>query len=271
MFYREFGTCDCGEPDPIFDSTRSEDVCQNCGVVLEPVLYDGPEWGYDDNGKDVSHVGMPNSRLGTVMSQVIGVSKRVAAASIDHHDTVDRNIRIVIEDVCKNMRITSLTISEAAREMFEKYVRAKCPNGESRRAAAAACVYYACRNERLDRELRAFSIACQIDVKTLNAAVKAVNDELRCSTFDVSTRGFDTLVVTYLERLRLTPEEHRALWRETLASLSVEDFDSGKKPRTIVGGALYASARKLGINVSKQDVMNAAGVCAQTLDKACGI
>lgn len=271
MFHREFGTCDCGEPDPVFDSHRSEDVCQNCGVVLEPVLDDAPEWGYDDSGKDVSHVGMANSRLGTMIGPIDGVSKRVAASAIDRADTVERNLRTAIEDVCKAMRITSLTISENAKELFEKYVRARCPNGESRRAAAAACVYYACRNERLDRELRAFSIACQIDVKTLNAAVKAVNDELKCSTFDVSTRGFDTLVVAYLDRLRLRPEDHRALWRETLASLSVEDFDSGKKPRTIVGGALYASARKLGINVSKQDVMNAAGVCAQTLDKACGI
>jgi transcription initiation factor TFIIB len=271
MFHREFGTCDCGEPDPVFDSHRSEDVCQNCGVVLEPVLHDGPEWGYDDEGRDASHVGMPNSRLGTVMGPVDGVSKRVAASSVDRADAAERHLKTIVEDVCKAMRIASKTISARSAEMFEKYVRLRFPSGESRRAAAAACVYYACRNERLDRELRAFSIACQIDVKTLNAAVKSVNDELKCGTFDVSTRGFDTLVVAYLERLPLSPAEYRAVWRETLASLSVEDFDSGKKPRTIVGGALYASIRKLGIEVSKQDVMAAAGVCAQTLDKACGI
>lgn len=265
MFHREFGQCDCGDPDPIFDSSRSEDVCQRCGVVLEPVLFSGPEYGYDDDGIDVSHVGMPNARLGTVMADVVGVSKRVMAASIDRGDAFERDVRVAVEAVCRSMHISSTSILEQSKDMFERYLRARPSSGESRRAAVAACVFYACKNDRIDRELRAFSVACQIDIKTLNAAIKAVNDELRCGTFE--TRGFETLVSTYVGRLDLTKDDRRVLWRETVASLSDEDFDSGKKPRTIVGAALYTTARKFGINVSKQDIMHAAGVCAQTLDK----
>lgn len=268
MFRREFGRCDCdGEPDPVFDSSRSEDVCQQCGVVLEPVLYNGPEYGYDDNGVDVSHVGMPNASLGTFMSDVAGVSRRVMAASIDRRDAFERDVRAAIETVCRSMCITSATILEQSKEMFARYLHSKTPSGESRRAAAAACVFYACKNERLDRELRLFSTACQIDIKTLNAAIKAVNDALRCGTFELS-RGYETLVSTYVNRLDLAKNDRRLLWRETIASLSDADFDSGKKPRTIVAAAMYATARKFGMNLTKHDIMDAAGVCAQTLDKS---
>lgn len=267
VFRREFGQCDCdGEPDPVFDSSRSEDVCQQCGVVLEPVLYNGPEYGYDDNGVDVSHVGMPNSSLGTFITNVAGVSKRVMAASIDRRDAVERDVRTTIEAVCRSMRITSVSILEQSKEMFERYLRAKASSGESRRAAAAACVFYACKNERLDRELRLFSTACQIDIKTLNAAIKSVNETLRCGTFELS-RGFETLVSTYVNRLDIPKDSQRVLWRETIASLSDADFDSGKKPRTIVAVAMYATAKKFAIDISKHDIMRAAGVCAQTLDK----
>lgn len=266
MFFREFGKCDCEEdPDPVFDSSRSEDVCQRCGVVLEPVLYNGPEYGYDNDGIDISHVGMANSSIGTFVSEVSGVSKRVIAAAIDRRDAFERDVREAIETVCRTMRITSVSVIEQAKEMFGKYLNARPSSGELRRAAAAACVFYACKNDRLDRELRSFSVACQIDIKTLNTAIKAVNEVCRCGI--ISSKGFETLVSTYMNRLDLSREDHRVLWRETIASLSDEDFDSGKKPRTIVGAALYATARKFGINVSKQDIMHAAGVCAQTLDK----
>ena len=48
------GGCFCEVPTPYFDSMTSTDVCTTCGVVIEMVLDDSPEYGFDGEGNDIS-------------------------------------------------------------------------------------------------------------------------------------------------------------------------------------------------------------------------
>lgn len=267
------GTCDCGQlgPDPVFDSSASEDVCRRCGVVIETVLYDGGEWGYDDDGRDVSHVGQAGARLGTLIDPS-GVSKRVLAHA-GRDDANERQGEELVEACCRSLRISSSAVRDTAKDMFKIHARSKHPCGETKHAVAAMCVYYACRAERVSRELRLVSSVCTIDMRALNAAAKAVKESLNQTPYKrmISDHdaGVEALVDVFLDRLHLEPTVRKTLWSETTKRLdrARDMFDSGRKPRTIVGGLLYATALSLGVDVSKKSIMEAAGVCSQTLDK----
>jgi len=270
---REFGTCDCDTPNPVFDSVQSEEICMNCGVVLDHILYDGREWGFDDSGKDVGHVGQAGARLGTIMDPFDRVSKRVVAASADRTDVSERENEGIVDTQCRSLKISSTVISATAKDMFRIHLSAKTLGGETKQAAAAACLYYACRAERANRELRLISSVCQIDMRAMNAAAKTVKDTLRTTAYGPKIAehngGIEALVDVFLDRLRLPPDDRRALWRYTTKTLREVEylFDSGRKPRTIVGGIIYVAAANLHMDIPKKNIMEAAGVCAQTLDK----
>jgi transcription initiation factor TFIIIB Brf1 subunit/transcription initiation factor TFIIB len=110
-------------------------------------------------------------------------------------------------------------------------------------------------------------------MRAMNAAAKTVKDTLRTTAYGPKIAehngGIEALVDVFLDRLRLPPDDRRALWRYTTKTLREVEylFDSGRKPRTIVGGIIYVAAANLHLDIPKKNIMEAAGVCAQTLDK----
>ena len=259
--------CDCeGPPVTVFQSDTSEEVCVNCGVVVESVLYEGRDWSFDQT----SRVGAPGAVTGTSVFGVPGVSKRTMACAIDRHESAARATQASIDATCAALRIaTPSVISATAADMYAIHARA-CRHHGDKTASIAACVYYACRSEKADRELRVVSSACQVDMKALNAAAKAVKDSLRGTPYaaGIAETSLTALLGKCVERLDLPAADRKRLWGECNRVMDSADLDCGKKPRTVVGGVVLAACTRLGIGMSKKEVTVAAGVCAQTIDKA---
>ncbi len=263
--------CDCeGDPVTVYDAQQGEEVCINCGVVVERVLDDGRDWSFDEL-HDTSRVGAPNASLSTCMFGVKGVSKRTMACAVDRADVAARELKAAIQATCAALHIaTPSVISTTAEDMFAIHSKAY-PGlyGEAKTAAIAACVYYACRAEKADRELRVLSSACQVDMKALNAAAKNVKDSLRASVYadKLVDPSLSALVGKFVDRLGVPDPDRKRLWKECHRILDETPLDSGKKPRTVVGGVLYTASTRLGMGLSKKAITVAAGVCSQTIDK----
>ena len=258
--------CDCdGPPDLVFDTVASEEICARCGVVVETVLHDGRDWAFHEHG-DGSRVGTPGSSLGTFVDRVPGVSQRVLGMATSPDDAHRKPLR----DMCSRANIAGV-VHAAAERMYEDYVAAMAPSGRSRQATLAACLFFACRLERADRELRTIAAAAGVRVQTLNATAKAVKDYLLGSEYAplVASRGaggVDPMVGVFIGKLDVDSATRKRLWRETGRVLeSTDALNSGKKPRTVVAAAMHAAAMALGVAVPKKDIAAAAGVCAQTI------
>ena len=259
--------CDCDVPDPVFHSDEYENVCRRCGVVMEQILYDNGCFNDDD------HVGQAGAALGTVMATT-SLPKRILAHTEDRVVAREKDLDALVDGVCRSLAIrVPSVINHTAKHMFHIHMTSNSPAGESKHAVAAACVYYACRVERASRELRFISSVCKIDMRAINAAAKSVKDSLRDGTYAPHIvdhdGGMEALVDVFLDRLHLHPPDRKTLWRETNKKLRSMGgiFDTGRKPRTIVGGTIFITAMQLGLNIPKKHILEAAGVCAQTLDK----
>lgn len=253
--------CDCGQPDIVYQPDTAEEVCVNCGVVVvQNVLCEDRDWSFDEYD-DQSRVGAPGASLGTCLFDVPGVSRKTMACAADREDVVKRGIKASIEATCAALRIyTPSVISTTAEAMFEVYSKA-CPglHGESRTAGFAACVYYACRSRRADRDLRSVSLACRVDMKALNAAAAAVNDALRGTPYAplIAESSPGEMIGRCVSALDLPPADRKRLFGEAHRVFEETYTDSGKKPRTVLSDVLKTASVRLGLPLTKKHIATA--------------
>lgn len=258
--------CDCaGEPTLVVDSATGDEICTSCGVVVDRVLgvstWDGAPCGPVGVAAPFSPVAFP------------GVSRRVAAvAAAPVVADPDRAAKRCLRETCGRLHASVPGVVHAAAEgMYDDYVAATRPPTRSRPTAAAACLYFAFRLERCDRELRVVADAAGLRRQTLTSAVKTVKDFLLATepyagVVRSSFGDVDALVGQYLSRLGVDEPTRKRLWRETHRVLDAGHMrDCGKKPRTVAATAICSAADALGLRLQKKDIATASGVCAQTM------
>lgn len=273
------GRCDCAPdaPDPVFDPTASADICRSCGVVIETVLYDGRDWSFDDDPRGGgARVGLPGEDAGIALDFGRAVSKTTKMVLSQTSNRISDSDRLVDRTCAQlNVNVPSV-IHSIAREVFHRHAEGKILSGDTRRGTAAACVFFACRLERADRELSVVSRACEIDIKSLTACVKAVKDtvvSIPAFKDGASVVGVNTLFSRYVNRLDAPPEVRRRVWGACNAlydKLAPRLLSTTSKPRTIVAGVMVLSVHYTQCGLEKQHVMRATGVCAQTIDTFLG-
>lgn len=294
--------CDCpeGPAECVTDWASGDVVCLACGVVTEGhILDETPEWRNHDGGPDQSRVGavtdpLRGARLGTYLAPAAarrggggsggGSLKRVcrglsaAVARDDPREAALHEGLAVVDALALDMRLTTTsTIASTARELFADLHAARGVRADTRRAAAAAALYFGCKLENVGRELRRMAALCGVDLKALCAAAgdfkAALGDKAYYPRLFAPLQAgklIDSFVDRLADEAALGPEVRRAVWRaaHALDESLVGIMDCGRKPRTICSGVLFLAAQQTpGAAVTKKHVTAACEVCQQTLDK----
>jgi transcription initiation factor TFIIIB Brf1 subunit/transcription initiation factor TFIIB len=274
--------CDCeGEPSPVTDWAGGDVVCCACGVVLEGhILDEAPEWrnhAAADGGHaaDRSRVGAADARLGTYLERGAGGKRRrLRDPTRDAREQALHDGLALVDRLVGAFGLsTTSNVAATARELFADLHEAKGVRSDTRRACAAAAVYYGCKLENVGRELRLVSQVCQVDAKALNSATSEYKAALADKPYHArlfATLQAGKLIDIFLDRLRLAPDLRRRAWRAAhqLDESLVDVMDCGRKPRTICSGILFVAAQQERIpGVGKKEITEACAVCQQTLDK----
>jgi len=265
--------CFCAIPTAVFDSSTGFDVCSTCGVVMEMVLDDTPEYEYSDRGSFVGHYGLPDSSLGTVVDTHNTLTKRLEASLADKQDLILQEIKNITGQICQAIHIriphviydTSVEIAKLHREKI--YL-----SGGKKIASIAMSVYFACKLHNSDREIRLFSSACSIDMKLLNSAIKSIKETLndtKYMTVANSDNKYYALVTQFIGRLHITEEDIKKLRRDSnnMIDRVSSIFDTGKKPRTIVATIIYMCALVNNMDIDMREISIATNVCSQSIGK----
>lgn len=249
-------------------------MCRACGVVLEShILDEGPEWRYD-TAKDRSRVGEPGAALGTFVeaSHIPKRRRGMAFAQDPRQVSLEEGMRVVEHHVTCLRLSTTGVVCGRAKELFSDVNAVKPVRADTRRAMAAAALYFACKLENAGREVWVIATACDVPMRALNSAISECKEHLHereyyPRLFDPLQAG--TLIDVNIDRLGLEREERRKLWREAhqLDELCVRRVDCGRKPRTICSGILWLAVERTGVAVTKRQVSDSCRVCQQTLDK----
>lgn len=191
---------DCQNPVPnLFEDYSSGDIiCRDCGsVLLDRVIDMRSEWrtfANDSNGPgdDPSRVGGPSNPLladadGDMFleSTVISANDGGSGASKDlnrvhsrasNKGTLEKNLLKAFREISAMSERIGLPrmIADRAKSIFKKVEDDKLCKGKTTEGIIAACIYIACRQERVPRTFREISSLTLVPKKDIGRCYKAL-------------------------------------------------------------------------------------------------
>ncbi|MGD0729608.1 MAG: TFIIB-type zinc ribbon-containing protein, partial [Candidatus Micrarchaeaceae archaeon] len=194
----------CGSTDVLFDNERGEQVCNNCGLVIEENATDtGPEWrAFDADqrnarartgapikytkpnrglvteidlyNKDIRGVRIPSKR----QAQLYRMRKWHKRASIA--SSSERNYLIALPELNRVSSYLGLpeNIRESAALLYRKCVQGNLIRGRPIETVVQAVIYASCRQAGMPRTLDEISSISGLPKKEIGRAYRVISHEL---------------------------------------------------------------------------------------------
>lgn len=276
------GRCFCEISEPVYDSVTSYDVCSSCGVVMEAVLNDEPEYGYDEDGNDISYVSSFNGieiDFGINQYQFANKLQDRTMTSVDiKHNEMKKTVHII----CDALKISNPNIirDQAVGLLDEMEKRNVHLNGKKRFASYAVAVFYACKLNDASRELRTFSTVCSMDMKHINFAMKIFRETLADVISQRKNSEHYVLINSTISKFDISSEDSRVLRKNVIdfADEHPDIFETGRKPRTIIAALIMIIIFKFDIDIDVKkisDVMeishSSISIAAKEITKITGV
>ena len=276
----------CGGTNIIIDNEVGEEVCGNCGLVLNEGHMDtGPEWRAftAEERSNRSRTGMGYSYslydkgLSTVLSGYRDANgktlKRETMRQMDRlrrydnrskfDDTWRRNLSIAMAELDRMSALLHIpsSIKERSALLYRKALRMDLIRGRSIDAFVAASIYATCRLERLPRPLKQISAASTREHSEIARTYRLMLREMNLKMPIDDPMKFVPSIASKLN-LRRDTETHAI---EILRKARKLHGLSGKEPRGIAAASLYKACLEKNDRRVQKEVAEAAGTTEVTL------
>jgi len=268
----EPGSCYCQTSEfHIYDTLASVDVCQQCGVVVDQVLYDNSEYEFGDDGSDNRSHGVANYT--PYIDNNSTLSKRLQASLMTPEERDARDRRKVVEIVCDAFKIprenvifdTTMNIAASHREKIKL-------SGRKKIAVIVAAFYFACRIHHAARDAQTIVKVCGLDNRMMNFGIKSIREILAGSkhmaAIDDNISANHTIAGRFVEMLDIDDGVKKNLRKQvwsTIDSLS-DAFTTGRKPKTVISAIIVICMFQNNISFDKKEASSVFGVCSQSID-----
>jgi len=152
-------------------------------------------------------------------------------------------------------------IKKTAIRLYIEAFKKKLLRGRSINGMVAACLYFACRENKIPRTLQEILEETSINAKNVRRCYRTIIRELNLkapSTDPIS------LVPRFIAELNLDTEAEKATIK-VLASFMQRFSTSGKDPKGLCAGAIYLVCKIKEKRISQKEIANAVGVTEVTL------
>jgi len=246
-------------------------VCQQCGVVVEQVLDDTPDYAYGDDGTNNGFHGLEG--YSTYIDDKGTLSKRLQASLMTTDEKLMRDRREVVTIICNAFKIPKenvifdTTISIAS--MHHDKVKL---SGRKKVALIAAAFYFSCKIHHAARDARTVANVCGLDIKILNFGIKSIRENLSDSQYMSTSNGNTStnhnLAEQFIAMLDIDNDTMKTLRKNVWNMIDAlsDAFDSGRKPRTVVSAMIVISMFQNNVSFDKKEVATKFGVCSQSID-----
>ena len=166
----------------------------------------------------------------------------------------------VLDTNVQQCRVTKIkTVNEMGQKLHlpETVLEKACllfkpVSGRSNEAVYAACLYMACRQERVPRTFKEICAVSTVSKKEIGRAYKQI------SRVVVERVTPDDLVNRFCSKLGLTRQVRREV-----AELTVKNAETGRPPSSVVAAAIYLTSGK-----SQREIKEVTGVSEVTIRHA---
>ncbi|VDN14255.1 unnamed protein product [Dibothriocephalus latus] len=260
-------------------------VCSLCGLVVADRIIDvGSEWrtfSNDANAKDNSRVGAAENPLleGKDLSTMISAPSRTDSRHVDdqgrplyrNRRNVSGNDRALItafreiSQMAERLNLPK-TISDRANLLFKQVYETRNLRGRSNDAVSTACLYMACRQEKVPRTFKEVCAVSKVSKKEIGKVFKKILNILETNVQAVSVDDFMSRFCANLH-LNITVQQVANVVARRALNLNLV---SGRSPVSVAAAAIYMAAYALGCRKEKRgecDLFDMDLFCSFKLDQ----
>ena len=270
------------------EDTFLEGVCRSCGLCDSHFIKDECEWtsGLNSDGvvHDPSRVGMPCDPLysnhwgrGTLIKPRFNQTHKYALMcrlsfhdSMNHRDRALHKAYLEFDIICRENLKLPPNIVKIAQVFYKKIAESQLTRGAVRSGIKANCVFFACKEAKVPRTTADIASAFGISTKDISRTYDTVRGYIQEKSSKQITRPRD-MVVRIFNSMGFHMD--RTAQRLKMKCINACDLVAtypklmGKTPNAVASVVIVRVLRNTDLEVTKEDVANAAGISVATINK----
>ena len=268
----------------VWDKDLGEQICINCGEVLEQKMNDErTESSYDsfmENTRTGSAISLTMHDMG--LSTIIGkynqdfVGKplgyemkqsmkrmRLWDSRSKAKTTSERNLRSALYEMAKLKEKMGLSdaVIERAAYFYRKAAKARLVRGRTIKSIVGACMYAACRDMDTTRTIIEIADHLQERRKLIAKSYRMLFQNLRLT---ISIPDPINSIIKFANNLQL-PETTKREAIKIFDTLKEKELTAGKKPDAIAASVIYMACIRTNIKLSQSEISRISGISAVTI------
>jgi transcription initiation factor TFIIB len=264
-------------------------VCTRCGLMQHKMLSEEAEYRYYSNsdsntrGSNPERVGMatnsmlPESSLGTMIAKrgdnKSSIKKMIQYNAWHQMPYKERSLYRIcskISTLCKQAGIANIII-ERSKELYNTIRDVNTCRGDNRDSIIAACVYFACKDEKVPRSSKEIASIFQIELHDMTKGIKNFRDIWRlANNRNENIHMESSNPIDYIERYcsELHVDEYVRHIAEYVAIKSMFfNYVEDNTTPSIAAGSIYIGCHVTGQNIIKKSVAEACKTSEVTISK----
>ncbi len=266
------------------DIEAGEEVCGDCGLVINSIIDPGAEWrAFELSEQGRSRVGqflnpsLWDQGMSTSFNclkdysgkplKMKAIDKMLRLKRYDNmskmNDTQTRNLSIAMADLSRLSTAINLpeNSKNQAATLYRKALNKDMIRGRSIDSFVAACTYASCRMNGIPRSLKTIALESHRDIGDIARTYRLLLKDLGLKMPLNEAEKFVPGIASKLNLNRMTEESAVGILREAKALQQL----SGKEPRGLAAAALYLSCTKSRATRTQKEFAQAAGTSEVTL------
>ena len=272
---------ECGSSNLVYDESRGEVICGNCGLLVEESMVDTThELRQFDKSEKKSRGGAPMSLqkfdkgLTTNVGEISDIYKLDSSQQTRKYlrlkkwqervsTSIERNLRLAMAElrrVASFLDLPSVVKDEASR-VYNFVLQRGLVRGRSMESVIAACIYAACRSYNIPRTLDEISAASEVERKEIGRTYRFIIRKIGIKVNPSSPKDY---ISRFASVLHLSPKvQNEAL--KILKKAEISELTSGRGPAGIAAAALYVAALLNDEKKTQREVADVAGITEVTI------
>ncbi len=278
---------ECQKNESIFDHSKGNVICGNCGLILESIAYDlGAEWRAfnTDEYSNRARNGLPASYcihdkgLSTMIdwrdvdangkklspnlkAQAHRLRKWHIRSQIQ--SSFDRNLTYAmseLERLCSQLSL-SYTFKESAARIYRKTVHLNLIKGRSIDAMIGACIYIVCRQFHFPCKLEEIANKSRIGFHDLGRCYRII---IRKLNLQIPTTTANQFISRYSNDLQISTKAQTYAIK-ILNFAKKFGITAGKDPSSLAAASIYVAALENGERKTQKQIAKVASVTEVTV------
>ena len=272
----------CASTELVTDQDTGETVCKRCAVVIIDEHIATTDGFVDER---TSRVGAPTSLtmhdrgLSTQIDKknVDGVGKPITNSSMKStlsrlrtwdsrsqvRSSTDRNLRVAMNELGRikdKLAVPEATVEKAAY-YYRKALDKRLTRGRNISVIMASCLYVACREDSIPRNLNDVYIATNLKKKDIAACYRLLLKELDVTPPVVDSRFVVSRITTMLN----VPEKITRIAVKYLTTAKKLGDTAGKDPMGMAAATIYMACIENGLSITQRQIADVANVTEVTI------